>query len=224
MPITRDPRIDTGAGFYLTSHDPKRAECRHFLTFVRDNAMGKRLLDMGCGVGSYAYELQSQGYDVTAVEPNEEYVGVARSIGVNAMCGRGMPLPFADGFFDTTYMLEVLEHIPDADIPIVLSELRRVTKHRLLVTVPDNTQYATLVGTEFLYGHYRAVDHVQFFTVETLDKVLRGYFREVSIVQGDPLLPHQLLPIIVRKPLSALYRLGLLRPTIFSRLFAVASA
>jgi SAM-dependent methyltransferase len=222
-PVTRDPRVNTGAGFYLTSHDPRRAVCRHFLTFVKENAAGRKLLDLGCGVGSYAYELQAEGYDVTGVEPNPDYVAVAQSIGVAASCGGGKPLPFADGTFDTTYMLEVLEHIPDSDIRAVLAEVRRVTKHRLLVTVPDNTQYATLVGAEMLYGHHRAVDHVQFFTTESLPALLRQYFREVSVTQGDPLFPHQLLPVWVRKPLSALYRLGLLKPTIYSRLFAVAS-
>jgi SAM-dependent methyltransferase len=223
MPVTIDPRVNTSTGFYLTSHDPRRAVCRHFLTFVRENAAGKKLLDMGCGVGSYAYELGQGGYDVTAVEPNPDYVAVAKSIGVNATCGSGTPLPFPDATFDTTYMLEVLEHIPDSDIRTVLAEVRRVTRHRLLVTVPDNTQYGTLVGAEFLYGHHRAVDHVQFFTTESLPALLREYFPNVSVVQGDPLFPHHLLPVVVRKPLSALYRLGLLRPTIYSRLFAVAS-
>ena len=38
----------------------------------------------------------------------------------------------------------------------------------------------------------------------------------------DPILPHLLLPPIVRRPLSALYRLGILRPSLYSRLFAEA--
>lgn len=224
MPITVDPRINTGAGFYLTSHDPRRAACRHFLTFVKENAAGRTLLDLGCGVGSYAYELQAEGYEVAAVEPNPKYVEVAKSIGVNAVCGPGPTLPFPDGAFDTTYMLEVLEHIPGDDPLPLLAEVRRVTRGNLLVTVPDNSQYGTLVGCEFLYGHYRAVDHVQFFTPESLHRLLAQFFPRVSITRGDPLFPHQLLPAVVRKPLSLLYRLGVLRPTIFSRLFAVASA
>jgi SAM-dependent methyltransferase len=220
--ITTDPRVHTGVGYY-EDHDPRRAACRHFLPFVRERARGRELLDLGCGVGAYAYELGQDGFDVCAVEPNPAYVEIARSVGVNAVVGSGDSLPFPDARFDTTYMLEVLEHIPDASIRATLEEVRRVTRHNLLVTVPDNTQYETLVHCEFLFGHYRAVDHVQFFTVESLTRLLREYFPRVTVARGDPLLPHQLLPAVVRKPLSALYRLRILRPTIFSRLFAEAS-
>lgn len=222
MGITTDPRINTGDEFYLNGLDPRRAACRHFLPFVRDRAKGKQLLDLGCGIGSYAYELQNEGFEVKAVEPNAKYVDVARSIGVDATCSPGSKLPFPDGYFDTTYMLEVLEHIPDDSILETLAEVRRVTRGNLLVTVPDNTQYQTLVNSEFLYGHYRAVDHVQFFTADSLRRLLERYFSKVTITRGDGLLPHTLLPVAIRKPISVLYRLGLLKPTIFSRLFAEA--
>jgi SAM-dependent methyltransferase len=222
MPITRDPRINTGDEFYL-SLDPRRAACRHFLPFVRDRARGKRLLDFGCGIGAYAYELGQQGFQVSAVEPNERYVRIARENGVDAIVGDGDPLPFPDGHFDTVYALEVLEHIPDEKLTVVLPELRRVTRGNLLVTVPDSTQYDEFVRTEFLPGHFRAVDHVQFFTNESLRAFLSPSFARVTISRGDPLFPHHMLPPIVRKPISALYRLGLLKPNLMSRLFAEAS-
>jgi hypothetical protein len=120
-------------------------------------------------------------------------------------------------------MLEVLEHIPDDGILATLSEVRRVTRGNFLVTVPDNTQYQTLVNSEFLFGHYRAVDHIQFFTEDSLRRLLERYFARVTVARGDGLLPHTLLPVYVRKPLSVLYRLRLLKPTIFSRLFAEAT-
>ena len=58
---------------------------------------------------------------------------------------------------------------------------------------------------------------------DSLRRLLGEYFPRVTVTRGDPLFPHQLLPVAVRKPLSLLYRLGVLRPTIFSRLFTVAA-
>ena len=83
-------------------------------------------------------------------------------------------------------------------------------------------QFDELVKFEFMFGHYRAVDHIQFFTEASLRGLLAGYFPEVVITRGDPLYPHKLLPRLARRPVSLLYRLGVLKPTIFSRLFAEA--
>jgi hypothetical protein len=44
-------------------------------------------------------------------------------------------IPWQDNQFDLVYSHEVLEHIPAADIPAVLSELVRVSKGRLVLTI-----------------------------------------------------------------------------------------
>ncbi len=221
MAITTDLRVNTNVDMYLDK-DPRRAPAPHFREFVRTRARGKRLLDFGCGNGAYAYELQALGYDVTAVDVNPKYVEMARSAGVNAVLLTGDALPFPDKAFDTVYLLEVLEHLPDDVIRRVLPEVRRLARHNALFSVPDNTQYDDLVKFEFLFGHYRAVDHIQFFTESSLRALLASYFPGVAIERGDPLFPHLLLPPVVRRPLSLLYRLGLLKPTLYSRLFAEA--
>ena len=148
--ITTDPRVHTGVGYY-EDHDPRRAACRHFLPFVRDRARGRELLDLGCGVGAYAYELGQEGFDVCAVEPNPAYVEIARSVGVNAIVGSGESLLFPDARFDTTYMLEVLEHIPTpASRP---PEDPPGDSHNLLVTVGWHPVRHS--GPRVPFGHYR---------------------------------------------------------------------
>ena len=45
-------------------------------------------------------------------------------------------LDFPDGHFTTVTCLEVLEHLPEDQLPAALAELRRVCRGTLLVSVP----------------------------------------------------------------------------------------
>jgi SAM-dependent methyltransferase len=221
MAYTNDPRVNTGLDFYF-DQDPYTAAYPPILDFLKARS-GRKVLDFGCGVGAYSYHLQRAGFEVGAVERNPKYVEIARSIGVRAELLTGETLPFEDDSFDTVIMVEVLEHLPDSSIPAVLSEVRRVARRNVLLTVPDCSEFPELIKHQFMHGHFIAVDHVQFFTAENLPSLLRQFFPHVSARQGDPLFPHLLLPKAVRKPVSLLYRLGWLRPTIYSRLYAEAA-
>lgn len=46
-------------------------------------------------------------------------------------------LPFADGQFDIVLCCEVLEHLPFQEFLPSLREIRRVTRHRAIVSLPD---------------------------------------------------------------------------------------
>ena len=50
--------------------------------------------------------------------------------------GSILALPLGDTSFDTVCAFEVLEHIPWSDVPKALSEIARVTKGRVLISVP----------------------------------------------------------------------------------------
>lgn len=216
--FTGDPRRSADA-LYVDQHPESRVSSS-ILAFVRERA-GRRIIDFGCGTGGYATLLRQSGFEVTAVDRNPAYVAAAARSGVPARQVNGA-LPFADRSFDTLMMIEVLEHVADRDIEAVLADARRVVRHNVLLTVPDCDDVARLQGAGVTPEHFLAADHVQFFTAATLEALLRRFFPAVEIVRGDPILPHLLLPPIARRPLSALYRLGLLRPSLYSRLFADA--
>jgi SAM-dependent methyltransferase len=55
---------------------------------------------------------------------------------VTRITASALELPFADGDFDTVVALDLLEHIPPADRPAALLELRRVAGKRLIVGCP----------------------------------------------------------------------------------------
>lgn len=90
---------------------------------------GKTVLDIGCGGGLISKPLLDQGANVYGLDLSAESVNAARK----ACAGRGdfrtgdaRNLPFSDAYFDTVFMADLLDHIPD--YPLALSEASRVLK------------------------------------------------------------------------------------------------
>jgi len=73
------------------------------------------------------------------------------------------------------------------------------------------------------YAHMLSSDHLHFFDPDSLEHLLRRHSNDVSIERSDPIYPFwfvgRSLPFY---GLKLLFRLGLLKPRFFSRLYAVA--
>jgi len=50
-------------------------------------------------------------------------------------------LPFAENQFDLTLCCQVLEHLPFKDFLPALNEIRRVTRHKAIISLPDKTRH-----------------------------------------------------------------------------------
>lgn len=86
---------------------------------------GKRLLDCGCGAGSYALEYARLGATTVGVEyQREKLQGATLARGLLLMAADAGALPLASERFDVAVLNEVLEHVPDQRQ--VLAELHRV--------------------------------------------------------------------------------------------------
>jgi SAM-dependent methyltransferase len=145
-----------------------------------------RCLDLGCGDGGSAgvwvaaHAAAYVGVDISPVA-----VARARERGLDArVVDDAAALPFEDAAFDAVLCTEVLEHLVD---PLAAArEARRVLRPggRLLVTVPNIAFWRpraelTLLGRWNPGGDDRSVGepwrdpHVRFFTVATLEALLR---------------------------------------------------
>jgi ubiquinone/menaquinone biosynthesis C-methylase UbiE len=113
---------------------------RHFTLRLKD--YDRRILDFGCGVGRFT--------PLLAGIPGKEVIGVDVSPSMVEMARRASPaldfrvvnprrLPFPDGYFDALWTCTVLQHIPDAELPHVVKELRRVLKPDAVVLLFENT-------------------------------------------------------------------------------------
>ena len=96
---------------------------------------GKRLLDIGCGIGGPAVEMaQTFGADVTGIDLEGPLVDKARhrasAAGIGASCRFEHvdpgPLPFADGAFDVVVSAGAFTQTEDK--PAILAEAFRVLK------------------------------------------------------------------------------------------------
>ena len=97
-----------------------------------------RVLDVGCGGGSYLYRLKSWGWNSYGVEPSAVGAAQARSLGLNVHQGQIEEARFQDGFFDVVRLSHVLEHLTDPRGTFF--EIKRILK-------PDGLVYVTVPNT-----------------------------------------------------------------------------
>jgi SAM-dependent methyltransferase len=114
---------------------------------------GKRILDVGCGLGRGITRLLEDGYHAYGVDlPHlSRFWSRAANSPLHFFCGGASHLPFADNFFDVVYSLGVIEHIGTAIGHCTLawdylekrrefaSEMLRVTRAggRILLSCPN---------------------------------------------------------------------------------------
>jgi ubiquinone/menaquinone biosynthesis C-methylase UbiE len=210
---------DSKSWYSKSGDDPGIVSQRHIDFFKKHS--GQRVLDLGCATGNYCLALKRSGYDCTGVDINPEYVKCAQAKGVDAQvcCGA---LPFGDKSFDTVIMSEVLEHLFEPQM--LLQEAKRVSRKNVLITVPDCSGFFLLKEMHLTYEHMLELDHTWFYAKRSLENLLRAHFSQVKVSQESPVFAQGVFPWYVRKPLSFLISLRLVKPVIYSHLFAVCGA
>ena len=97
------------------------------------------LLDVGSGVGDIperAMRLATRRgarLDCTAMDADETLARTCRARGSTPACGDARALPFADASIDVVTCSQLLHHFPDDEVPLVLRELDRVARGRVIV-------------------------------------------------------------------------------------------
>ena len=108
---------------------------------------GARVLDVGCGVGSFSALLAARSLRVACADISEENVVTLRRRHPELPVVRtdATALPFDDDEFDAAVLMEVLEHVEDDRA--ALSELRRVVRDDglLILSVPNLAAPAPLL-------------------------------------------------------------------------------
>lgn len=91
---------------------------------------GSKVLDIGSGTGHLTQWIQSQGFEVTGLEPSAEMIGHARKNFPNITFTEGISsaLPYADGSFDLIVSFEVFRYLDKAENIASYNEAKRVLK------------------------------------------------------------------------------------------------
>ncbi len=152
---------------------------RFLLDHVR---AGERVLDVGCGEGSFAAALLDAHAEVVAVDVAEEPLRRARArhpgLDARLIDGEGS-WPLEDASFDVVWAGEVIEHV--ADTAAWLSEARRVLRSggRLLLSTPDHgarTRLRLMLSARAFAAHFDPrADHLRFYTRATLRELVREF-------------------------------------------------
>lgn len=74
----------------------------------------KKILDLGCGDGHLTKKIQEYGCEVVGLDGSEEFVQIARKIGVNAVVGDGQKMTF-ENEFDAVFSNAALHWMLDAE-------------------------------------------------------------------------------------------------------------
>jgi SAM-dependent methyltransferase len=161
------------------------------------NIDGKRILDVGCGLGAYVRQLSTFSEQVCGVDIDPDKVQQAGG-NLGQICqAPAEGLPFQDQSFDVVLLHEVLEHV-DSDRKAA-AEAYRVTSvgGRVVVFVP-NRWYPFETHGVYFRGRYhfgnvplvnylpsglrsRLCPHVRTYTTGTLRKLFRDLPHEVVV-------------------------------------------
>lgn len=148
----------------------KRINLRNKARMATQGKDAGRLLDIGCGVGSFVQILESKGWDCTAVEPSEEAKAIAqRRIKAQILQSADLEkLP--DASFDVITMWHVLEHVDDLRWQI--AQLQRLIKPlgRIVIAVPN---YKSNDGQYYKekWAAYDVPRHLYHFDSQTIQRL-----------------------------------------------------
>ncbi len=108
---------------------------------------GDTVLDFGSGAGLYGFllkfawgrtEANKPFKQVDALDSSPQTVAGLKKMGIydNVFKSESLKLPFPDNSYDTVICLECLEHLYLEDVPVLMAELLRVCKNKLILSTP----------------------------------------------------------------------------------------
>ena len=167
---------------------------------------GDRVLDLGCGEGTFTALLAEGGAQVVGVDIAEAALERARrrhpGLEFRLAPVEG-PLPLEDGSIDVVWCSEVIEHV--ADTARFLSEARRVLRRdgTLVLTTPHlGRARRTLIALRGFEEHFDPVgEHLRFYTRVSLRDTLQDMgFADVDVSAVGGLIRRHLLVATARRP------------------------
>lgn len=148
---------------------------------------GKRVLDVGCGVGYGTAFLADKGArEVVGLDRSAEAVQYANK----HYTGRQFrftvrdctKLPYSRSSFDVAVCLELIEHVEDCDS--VMREIRRVLKPNGLL----------VISSPRFRGQLRSEFHVREFLFEEFRDLVQKYFKHIRVYLQNPCLINLIEP------------------------------
>lgn len=137
------------------------------------------ILDVGCGIGSFIYEMKQNDWQVTGLEPDEDAKAIAKQL-YNIEPGTIEKLyELTPGTFDAITLWHVLEHVHDLQGYVKkLKELLKA-KGKLFIAVPNYTSKDAAIYKEF-WAAYDVPRHLYHFSPASMQLLMEKHGLKVQ--------------------------------------------
>lgn len=132
------------------------------------------VLDVGCGIGSTDTELLPVFRGVTGVDLSEALLERAAERNPDARYDSysGGRLPYDDGAFEVVFAFCVLHHVPPRERPLLVGEMRRVTRAGGLVVIGEHNPLNPL--TRLVVSRCAFDDDALLLSAREAERLMRG--------------------------------------------------
>jgi HAD superfamily hydrolase (TIGR01549 family) len=169
-----------------------------------DAQPGERILEVGCGSGSYTRELARAGAELTATDYTPSQLAQAqRNVGGQAKVvfriEDAQALTFPDAGFDTVLLSEVIEHVPRPDRAI--AEAARVLRPGGLLVASTPSRFSPLnlaYGVKRRVRRYGFNEHLHEFTPFSFRRLVAAHLDVESLEFANFVLPYPVDELYLR--------------------------
>lgn len=124
----------------------------------------RRILDVGCGIGTYVERLSQLSSQVHGIDVDRQRIRAGRERGLSLLAGTAEELPFDDDSIDVVLLNEVIEHVRD-DRQALKDAFRVLRPGGDLVIFAPNRLYpfethGAYFGERFVFGLIPLVNYL----------------------------------------------------------------
>jgi len=161
--------------------------------FLPKPTQGDRILDVGCGNGSFLSIASDAGWQVTGLDPDNSAVLAARKSGLNIYLGHIDELSHMSSCFDVITLSHVIEHVHDPSY--LLSSLHRLLKDGGLLYL--ETPNIESCGHKLFGRNWRGIEaprHLVLFNPRSLAQLLSVHgFDSIKTIRNTSVFSYMYL-------------------------------
>jgi 2-polyprenyl-3-methyl-5-hydroxy-6-metoxy-1,4-benzoquinol methylase len=152
---------------------------------IRETGIQKgTILDAGSGTGAFVHTMQTHGWSVTGLEPDEDARNTAESLYNIQLDDTDKFYRLEQGYYDTITMWHVLEHVHDLSAYIKQLSFLLKERGKLFIAVPNYTAKDAAVYKEF-WAAYDVPRHLYHFSPKAMEKLMQNH--GMKIVKYKPM-------------------------------------